>query len=80
MEIGAPEALAFSGPQYISHEDVIELAERPMNGHAIQQHVRDAQAIAIAKNEPLELKHVRGLIISARITPLSFCHTYSCRF
>ncbi|KAF8598952.1 P-loop containing nucleoside triphosphate hydrolase protein [Ceratobasidium sp. AG-I] len=62
VEIGAPEASSISGPQYISHEDIIELAGRPMNGRAIEQHVRDAQAIAIAKNEPLGLKHLLKVI------------------
>lgn len=63
MGIGTPEQLSYPGPGFILHEDIMKLASQPMNGHTIEQHVRDAQAIAIAKNEPLGLEHVCDLTI-----------------
>lgn len=62
VEVGTPEQLLSPGPGSISHGDAMKLASQPMNGHAIEQHIRDAQAIAIAKNEPLGFEIIERVI------------------
>lgn len=61
-----------SGPQCIPHENIMEIAGRPMNGHAIERHVRDSLAIAIAQKETLGLKHVRNLIYIDKHDPTEY--------
>jgi len=62
IKLGGSSDTNESGPQYISHQDLMKLAKKPMNGRVIKQLVRGAQAIAIAKKEPLGLEHLQKVI------------------
>ncbi|KAF8598968.1 P-loop containing nucleoside triphosphate hydrolase protein [Ceratobasidium sp. AG-I] len=62
IKIGAANDTSPSGPEYISHEDIMKLAKKPMNGRVIKQLVRGAQAIAIAKAEPMGLEHLQKVV------------------
>ncbi|EIM79449.1 P-loop containing nucleoside triphosphate hydrolase protein [Stereum hirsutum FP-91666 SS1] len=42
----------------LNQDDIVELAERPFNGRTVKNLVRTAQALALAAEEPLAIKHV----------------------
>ncbi|KAG8751638.1 hypothetical protein FRC12_012360 [Ceratobasidium sp. 428] len=62
FEFGDPNDSAPSRPLYISHSDLMAVANKPFNGRVIKQLVRGAQALAIAEKEPLELSHIHTVL------------------